>query len=230
MKKTILVLSTLLLLFSCNNDNESISNQINGKWFMDGMSCFCGHDGNYTEEYVLWNFNTDTNILSVLNYSINDNEIDTNSIYNTGQYSFTFTNNQITIVNGNNTFTFDYEFIDTKLNLSNQPELDGPSITFSPKEIDCIDDPLIEYQWLADIKFVFEANQSASGEQIIQYIYNDECVYLTGTEECCDNLIEVYNTQGEIICEFSGIAGLDTCPDFFDLATNRRVLFNDLQN
>jgi len=225
MKKSLYIL-LLLFILSCNNDEDNNTiNPLNGKWFINNTSCFCGDTGNYTEEYILWDIDTTNNTINIINYFSNE------LIYlpSTGLYNFTETNNTITIQSGNNNLFLNFEFDNDELILSNQPELDGPLINFSPKETNCTDNPLEDYQWLADIKFALETNASPIGAQIIQYIYNNECVYLL-EYECCDFSDFVYNESGEVICEFGGVIGLNTCPDFFDTVTNRRILFNNIQD
>ncbi len=38
---------------------------------------------------------------------------------------------------------------------------------------------------------------------------------------------QVYNCQGQVICQFGGIAGLNTCPDFYDTATDKKVIWKN---
>lgn len=228
MKKTILKLSLIMFIFiSCKNDDSNNNpNPLNGKWFIDRIDCFCEYNNNsFTEEYILWEINTENNTLKVINY-FSDESV----FLATGQYNFTLTEDSININDSDSILNYEYKFENEKLILSNHPELDGELITFIVKETNCTTDPFEDYQWLSDIKFNYEANQNPIGNKIVQYIYNDECVYLTGTETCCDQLIEVYNTQGEVICKFGGIAGFNTCPDFYDSVTDKRVLYNDIQD
>ncbi|MEK6894790.1 MAG: hypothetical protein AABX10_04980 [Nanoarchaeota archaeon] len=55
--------------------------------------------------------------------------------------------------------------------------------------------------------------------------YNSEKVYYFVNPECCDFINELYNSKGEIICSFGGIAGLNTCPDF-DSSSCKRDVWN----
>ena len=51
--------------------------------------------------------------------------------------------------------------------------------------------------------------------EIIQYSYNDATVFsVDNCVGCSDALINVYDCQKNLVCEFGGIAGLNTCPDF----------------
>ncbi len=228
MKKIFLILSLLIFSTSCNNDDDNNvnTNPLNGKWFIDSISCFCSDTGDFKEEYILWDINTINNTINIINY------FSTELLYSppTGLYNYTKIDNTITInYEGNNLF-FNFNFDNDKLILSDQPELDGPLIILTQKETECIDNPLLDYQWLADIKFMLEVNANPLGSQIIQYIYNDECVYLVAIMECCDFISTLYNELGEVICEFDGIIGLNTCPDFFDTAINKQILFNNVQD
>lgn len=80
--------------------------------------------------------------------------------------------------------------------------------------------PLTELEWLKNIKQDLEISAKPAGAQIIQYTYHQNTVFwVNSCYNCGDNLIEIYNYEGEVICEMGGIAGLNTCPDFFDTAT-----------
>lgn len=88
--------------------------------------------------------------------------------------------------------------------------------------------PLKELLWLNNIKTGFEQSTDASKKQIIQYTYKNETVFMINPcFNCPDNLITVYSCSGEKICEFGGIAGLNTCPDFYEQATNKIILWEN---
>lgn len=89
-------------------------------------------------------------------------------------------------------------------------------------------DPLKDLIWLKQIKSNFEQSTSAPKKKIIQYIYNNQRVFLIDScVDCADNLITVYNCNGTKICEFGGIQGLNTCPDFDENATNKIILWEN---
>jgi len=91
-----------------------------------------------------------------------------------------------------------------------------------------VDNVLEDLAWLKEIKFAFEASTSAIKKTIIQYTYNNETVFLINDcVNCADVLTKVYNCKKELICEFGGIAGLNTCPDFEDNATNKIILYEN---
>ena len=91
-----------------------------------------------------------------------------------------------------------------------------------------IENPLETIQWLKETKEVFELSMSPSAKRIIQYFYQGECVFLINScLQCDDNLITVYNVDQDVICEFGGIAGVDTCPDFDTEATGELILYGN---
>jgi hypothetical protein len=91
-----------------------------------------------------------------------------------------------------------------------------------------VGNPLDEISWLQQIKTSFEQSASATKKLIIQYSYNEESVFLIDScTGCADNLTTVYNCNGDVICEFGGIAGLNTCIDFNETATNKIVLWEN---
>ncbi|MDP5104676.1 MAG: hypothetical protein NWQ31_00730 [Polaribacter sp.] len=88
--------------------------------------------------------------------------------------------------------------------------------------------PLENLPWLKEIKINFEISASASKTQIIQFTYHNETVFLIDPcMDCADNLTTVYNCEGDKICEFGGIAGLNTCLDFDENSTNKIVLWEN---
>jgi hypothetical protein len=223
MKKLITLLIAINMLVSCTTDDQTNS-LLQGKWFMASFLTFGPSNPDLSEEYILWNINTENNTLNVVNYYTEHL-----FVFPTGEYPFTYTNSELLIDNGTSIISFDYEFNNGELILSNHPELDGPIIRFSQKETDCINHSFENLQWLHDIKVGLEINLSISAGQIIQYVYNNNCVYLVDDcFNCDDSLVQVYDIDGEIICQFGGIAGLNTCSDFFDTATHKRYLFNNV--
>ena len=89
--------------------------------------------------------------------------------------------------------------------------------------------PLEELKWLREIKFEMEANANMIGGQIIAYRYNGEDVFwIDDCYNCADKLVKVFDCSGGVICEFGGIAGQNTCPDFAEKATDSLMLFNNV--
>ena len=60
------------------------------------------------------------------------------------------------------------------------------------------------------------------------YLYNSEKVYIfdpgSGYADC---LSTAYNQNCEVICEFGGFAGLNTCPDFNETAESLGIIWED---
>ena len=89
--------------------------------------------------------------------------------------------------------------------------------------------PLENIAWLKEIHHAFQVSLSPAGNQIIQYEYKEECVFLIDNcHNCPDGLITVYNEAKEVVCLFGGFAGVDTCPDFQETATNKLILWDNL--
>jgi hypothetical protein len=92
------------------------------------------------------------------------------------------------------------------------------------------DDPTEDIPWLKEIKMTLSMSQQYNGSQIIRYKYKGEFVfYIDGCYGCIDDIKSVYDCDGNIICEFGGYAGLNTCPDFEAEATDSTMLFNFVQ-
>ena len=88
--------------------------------------------------------------------------------------------------------------------------------------------PLEDIAWLKELKEGVEMSASPAKAIFIQYTYNDKTVFSIDTcADCTDNLIKVYNCDKEVICEFGGIEGLNTCPDFEQKATNKLILWEN---
>ena len=88
------------------------------------------------------------------------------------------------------------------------------------------DTPLEDVKWLNDLKTEFVSSQEK--DRITQYDYNNEVVFLVeNCYDCSDALAVVYNCEEETLCQFGGIAGFDTCPDFDSTATNAMILYED---
>ncbi|GAA3607478.1 hypothetical protein Q4Q39_10535 [Flavivirga amylovorans] len=88
----------------------------------------------------------------------------------------------------------------------------------------CSVDPLENIDWLKELL----NNTDSNGLEIIQYDYKGQIVFsINNCLNCADNLIAVYDCERNKVCEFGGIAGLNTCPDFDTEATNKTVIFTD---
>ena len=77
--------------------------------------------------------------------------------------------------------------------------------------------------WLKDI-----TEHASNPTEVIRYKYNGETVYsIEICVGCADSMVEIYNCVGEVICKFGGIAGFNTCPDFYDTATDKKVIWKN---
>jgi hypothetical protein len=93
------------------------------------------------------------------------------------------------------------------------------------------DNPLEDLPWLKEVAFVMSANANMIGGQIIQYHYQGNYVFMVNDcYGCLDGLITVHNCDGDVICEFGGIAGLNTCLDFQETATDSTMLLDCVQH
>ena len=93
------------------------------------------------------------------------------------------------------------------------------------------DDPLENLQWLKELKVSLEMSAKMTGAQIIQYQYQEDDVFLVNDcYNCMDGLIQVFNCEGDVICQFGGIIGMNTCPDFFEEATDSTMLWDYVQH
>jgi hypothetical protein len=91
--------------------------------------------------------------------------------------------------------------------------------------------PLEDLPWLKKIKTEMQMSERATGGQIIRYSYKGNDVFwIDPCHGCADDLISVYNCDGEVICQFGGIGGLNTCPDFHAEASDSTMLFDGVQH
>lgn len=94
-----------------------------------------------------------------------------------------------------------------------------------------VDNPLEDLPWLKDIVYSIQLSMRPAGSQIIQYTYKGDYVFWVDMcYQCADGLIEVYNCAGEVICEFGGVDGWNTCPDFETEATDSTNLFQSFES
>lgn len=81
-------------------------------------------------------------------------------------------------------------------------------------------------EWLQEI--IDNTEQSGQKGEVIRYYYHGQRVYYVNTcIDCADSMAQVYTCSGNVICQFGGIAGLNTCPDFEDTATHKKVLWQN---
>ncbi len=103
------------------------------------------------------------------------------------------------------------------------------SSTCNKEDIDTCNtpNPLTDLAWLKQIKETFDKDMSASRQKIDLYLYNEKSVFkIIDCADCADGMETIYNCAGQKICEFGGIAGLNTCPDFQDKAKFVKNMYN----
>ena len=123
MKKLIYLFIVSGILFSCNknDDNNEVTNELNGQWNLIYVSCLCEPVDLETGEHI-WNFDIDNNELNVVN-NVTES---LHTILETGTYNISVTTNKVTI----QTIEYDYYFENGELYLADNPESDGPLIAF----------------------------------------------------------------------------------------------------
>lgn len=81
--------------------------------------------------------------------------------------------------------------------------------------------------WL-DTMIASLQTRSDQKAEIAQYRYNNQVVYyVDDCKGCADSMQIVYSCTGESLCTFGGIAGLNTCPDFFQKATDKKIIWQN---
>jgi len=90
--------------------------------------------------------------------------------------------------------------------------------------------PVEEIAWLKEMIVGFE--KDTYHKQIIeQYTYKEKEVYMVHTcYQCPDAITYVYDKEKNVICESGGFVGKDTCSDFEEKATDKKILYNNIEN
>ncbi len=93
------------------------------------------------------------------------------------------------------------------------------------------ENPLEDLEWLKEKKTEIEMNSEIANAQIIRYTYKGNDVFwIDPCYQCPDALTTVYNCKGEPVCEFGGIDGRNTCPDFYNEASDSTMLLDYVQH
>ena len=97
---------------------------------------------------------------------------------------------------------------------------------------DCSDNPTENVGWLKELikkenDSTYNDSINSNGLEIIQYYYKDQTVFYIRDciKNCNDALDIVYDCEKNVLCEFGGIAGVNTCPDFEEKAISKKILF-----
>lgn len=87
-----------------------------------------------------------------------------------------------------------------------------------------VDNPLEDLPWLKNQVNSMKSNKLPA--EIHRWVYNNiEGFVVTECVKCPDGLTYFYNCEGKVICEFGGIDGRITCPDFEQKTTLRELIF-----
>lgn len=99
--------------------------------------------------------------------------------------------------------------------------------TESTEQVCNVSNPLEEIDWLKEIKDYYDQDMTQFQQSITQYTYHNEYVFaINNCVGCADGMIMVYDCEKNEVCQFGGIAGSNTCPDFETSASNKIVLYN----
>lgn len=94
-----------------------------------------------------------------------------------------------------------------------------------PTQVCDVEDPVTNLPWLADRIALAELMPEFYAE-ISMYKYNGDYVFLQiQAENVIDGQDLVFDCEGNQICRFRGLAGENTCPDFFEEATFKEKLW-----
>lgn len=98
----------------------------------------------------------------------------------------------------------------------------GPQKSSSDKE-----NPLEDIAWISEYIENTKKSPFPTKAMITQYKFNGEIVYLVnGCVDCADAPSFLYNQKKEELCVFGGmIPNSNNCPDFFDKASDKKVIW-----
>ena len=126
MKNCLLILlASTLLLGACQKDTgtpRNTSMTLTGDWYMVKYVAFAPQLPNLTRGDILWTFDANASTVTIINT--------TSSSPASGTYTYTHTATELTINFTNYSQTFDYSFSNGEMILSDDPQLDGPVMTF----------------------------------------------------------------------------------------------------
>jgi len=88
-----------------------------------------------------------------------------------------------------------------------------------------VEEPEKNIDWLAALIAQAEA-QPGDVVRITLFTYeNEDVFFIQQSENIADHMDIVKNCAGETICQFGGIAGLNTCPDFQEDAMGGQIIW-----
>lgn len=86
-----------------------------------------------------------------------------------------------------------------------------------------------EISWIKAQIQEFKEHPFPRKSAISQFVYKEETVFLVEScYQCPDAMSFLYNEKKEKLCTFGGmIPNTNNCPDFFDVATDKEVLWKN---
>lgn len=90
-----------------------------------------------------------------------------------------------------------------------------------------VNNPLSDLEWMEQMVDNFK--QDEIRQRIQHFVFENEDVYLVEDcmDICADALTIAYNCEGTSVCEFGGIDGRNTCPDFQSKAAFQKTLYDE---
>lgn len=89
--------------------------------------------------------------------------------------------------------------------------------------------PIEEITWLKELIAGFEKDNMHK-QLIEQYTYNGKEVFMIhDCYQCPDALTYVYDKEKNVLCEFGGFVGKNTCLDFIEKAVNKKTLYQNIK-
>ena len=90
-----------------------------------------------------------------------------------------------------------------------------------------VPEPEKNIEWLRSVIEEAEAGRDLTGK-ITLYSYQNKEVFLQEVSlNIADGIDYVRGCEGDTLCEFGGLLGLNTCPDFTENAKELRVLWEE---
>ena len=81
-------------------------------------------------------------------------------------------------------------------------------------------------QWVKEMMSSFEKENAHA--EILQYTYNGKTVFMVSMcYQCPDAIDAVYDENNNVLCQFGGIDGRNTCPDFDQKASDKKIVWRN---
>jgi hypothetical protein len=89
-----------------------------------------------------------------------------------------------------------------------------------------VENPFQELNWLNDL---LDTNDNYTVKiEIYKCNYKEQEGFLIDLcVDCLDGLVQFYDCEGTVMCEFGGIDGRNTCPDFEDIVSNKELIWSN---